>query len=78
MQKPTEKPLKEANQVWHSRAEIEPSRISITKRRIAELPSFVDAWKSNQSTKCIWTSPLTEVEKYGTSKAAMQSKYATK
>ena len=37
----------------------------------------IDAWISNESTKCIWTLPLTEVQQYGASKAAMRSKYAT-
>ena len=38
---------------------------------------FVDAWISNKSTKRIWAPPLTEVQWYGASKAAMWSKYTT-
>ena len=38
---------------------------------------FVDAWISNESTKCIWAPPLTEVQRYGTLNAAMRSTYAT-
>ena len=38
---------------------------------------FVDAWISTESMKHIWAPPLTEVQQYGTSKAAMRSKYAT-
>ena len=38
---------------------------------------FVDAWISNESTKCVWAPPLTEVQRYGASNAAMRSKYAT-
>ena len=38
---------------------------------------FVDAWISNESTKRIWAPPITEVQRYGTSKAAMWSKYMT-
>ena len=38
---------------------------------------FIDAWISNESTKCIWAPPLAEVQQYSASKAVMQSKYAT-
>ena len=38
---------------------------------------FVDAWISNESTKRIWGPPLMEVQRYGGSKGAMWSKYAT-
>ena len=38
---------------------------------------FLDAWISNKSTKCIWAPLLAEVQRYDTSKAAMQSKYMT-
>ena len=37
----------------------------------------VDAWISDESTKCVWAPPLTEVQRYGALKAAMRSKYAT-
>ena len=38
---------------------------------------FVDAWMSNESTKRIWAPPLTEVQRYGTSKVVIALKYAT-
>ena len=46
---------------------------SCSKCRIAELllrPGladmwFINAWTSNESTKCIWALPLTEVQQYG-------------
>ena len=41
------------------------------------LTCFVDAWISNESTKHIWALALTEVQWYGTSNTAMQSKYVT-
>ena len=39
---------------------------------------IVDLLDIHASTKRIWAPPLTEVQRYGTLKAAMQSKYTTK
>ena len=36
---------------------------------------FVDLLDIHGSTKCIWAPPLTELQPYNTSKAAMWSKY---
>ena len=38
---------------------------------------FIDLLDIHASTKLIWSPTLTEVQRYGTSKAAMRSKYAT-
>ena len=39
---------------------------------------FVNAWIPNESMKCIWAPPLTEVQQYAALKTAMQSKYMMK
>ena len=77
-------------QVWQSRVGIEGYSVAYFDRITAfEAPyrwtsikggahtHFVDAWISNESTKCIWAPPLTEAQRYGTSTAAKRSKYAT-
>ena len=38
---------------------------------------FVDLLDIHASTKRVWAPPLTEVQRYGASNAAMRSKYAT-
>ena len=76
--------------MWQSRVEFEGYSVTYFDRIVAsEVPyrwtsakggahtRFVDAWISNESTKHIWAPPLMEVQWYGASKAAMQSKYVT-
>ena len=76
--------------MWQSRVEIEGYSVAYFVRiAVFEAPycwtsvkggahtRFVDAWISNESTKRIWAPPLTEVQQYGASNAAMRSKYAT-
>ena len=76
--------------MWQSRVEVEGYSVAYFDRIAAfKAPyrwtcvkggahtRFVDAWISNESTKCIWAPPLIEVQQYGASKAAMRSKYAT-
>ena len=73
--------------MWQSRVEIEGYSIAYFNRITAfKAPycwtsikggahmRFVDIYAS---IKHVWAPPLTEVQWYGTSKAAMQSKYAT-
>ena len=75
--------------MWQSRVEIEGYSVAYFDRIAAfETPyrwtyvkggahmHFVVAWISNESMKRIWASSLMEVQQYGTSKAAMRSKYA--
>ena len=38
----------------------------------------INAWISDESTKWVWAPPLTEVQRYGASKAAMRSRCAMK
>ena len=77
--------------MWQSHVEIDGYSIAYFDRiAVFEVPyrwtsvkgsahmCFVDAWISNKSTKHIWAPPLTEVQEYGASNTAMQSKYVTK
>ena len=75
--------------VWQSRVEIEGYSAAYFDRIVAfealyrwtsvkgrAHTRFVDVWISHESTKRIWAPPLTEVQRYGASKAMMRSKYA--
>ena len=74
--------------MWQSHVEIEGySVVYFDRIAVFEAPHrwtsikgrahtyYVDAWISNESTKRMWAPPWMEVQRYGTSKAAMQSKY---
>ena len=76
--------------MWQSRVEIEGYSVAYFDHiAVFEAPyhwtsakggahtRFVDAWISNEPTKCIWAPPLMEVQQYGASKAVMRSKCAT-
>ena len=73
--------------MWQSHVEIEDYSVAYFDHiAVFEAPygwtsvkgvCFVDAWISNESTKCIWAPPLTEVQQNDALNAAMQSKYAT-
>ena len=75
--------------MWQSRVEIEGYSIAYFESIVAfEAPYcwpsvkggahmlFVDSWDIHTSTKRVWALPLTEAQRYGSSKATMQSKYA--
>ena len=74
---------------WQSPVEIEGYSVACFDRiAVFEVPyrwtsikggahtCLVDVWIFNESTKCIWAPPLTEVQRCSASKAAMRSKYA--
>ena len=76
--------------MWQSRVEIEGYSITYFNRIAAFKAPYrwtsvkggahtcsVDVWISNECMKCIWSPPLTEVQRYGALKAAMRSKYVT-
>ena len=76
--------------MWQSRVEIEGYSVAYFDRIAAfEVPyrwtsvkggahmHFVDLLDIHASTKHVWAPPLTEVQQYGASNTAMQSKYAT-
>ena len=76
--------------VWQSRVEIEGYFVAYFDRIAAfevlyrwtsvkggAHTRFVDEWITNKSMKRVWAPPLMEVQRYGTSKAAMRSKYTT-
>ena len=76
-------------QVWQSCVEIEGYSIAYFDHIAAfEAPycwtsvkggahtSFIDSLDIHATTKHVWAPPLMEDQQYGTSKAAMQSKYA--
>ena len=76
--------------MWQSRVEIEGYSVVYFDRIAAfEVPyrwtsvkgeahmRLVDLLVIHTSTERVWAPPLTEVQRYGASKAAMQSKYAT-
>ena len=74
--------------VWQSRVEIEGysvayfDRIAVfevlyfwTSVKGGAHTCFIDAWISDESTKCVWAPPLMEVQWYNASKVAMRLKY---
>ena len=76
--------------MWQSRVEIEGYSVTYFNHiAVFEVPCrwtsikggahtcFVEVWISNKSMKCIWAPALTEVQRYGASKAAKRSKYVT-
>ena len=76
--------------MWQSRVEIEGYSVAYFDRVAAFEASyrwtsvkggahtrFVDLLDIHASTKRVWAPPLTEVQRYGASNAAMWSKYAT-